>query len=128
MDIHHKVVAVLHVAFAVVILLALTALTLFFGVWSSFFDGSDFPLSILTVVVTALAVPLTLIALVQLVAGAMFLAGRWGARPWLIGMGALQLPNLPFGTALGVYTLWALLRRQQPAVQIVCTPTSLSRS
>jgi hypothetical protein len=128
MDIHHKVVAVLHVVFAAITLLIIAALTLFFSVLSSFFTGSDFPLGIVAAFVAALAVPFVLVAAAELVAGMMFLAGRQGARPWLIGMGALQLLNVPFGTALGIYTLWALLRTEQPVVQIVCTPTSLSRS
>jgi hypothetical protein len=128
MDTHHKVVALLHMVFAAMTLLAIAAVTLFFGVFSSFFSGSDFPLAIVAAFVAALAVPFALIALAELVAGAMFLAGRQGARPWLIAMGVLQLLNLPFGTAVGAYTLWALLRTEQPVVQIVCTPTSLSRS
>ncbi|RQP25523.1 hypothetical protein [Piscinibacter terrae] len=128
MDIHHKVVAVLHVVFAAITLLVIAALTLFFGVLTALFPSTEFPLAIFAAFGAALAVPFVLVAVAELVAGAAFLAGRQGARPWLIGMGALQLLNLPFGTALGIYTLWALMRTEQPVVQIVCTPTSLSRS
>jgi len=33
---------------------------------------------------------------------------RWG-RPLVLVLGVLNLFNLPIGTAVGIYTLWALL-------------------
>ena len=45
------------------------------------------------------------------------LIGGWGLlkrRPWarilVMILGALQLLNIPVGTAIGIYTLWALMR------------------
>ena len=125
MDIHHKVVGGLHVVFGAVSLMLIAAATLLFGVLSGFIQDSPLALSMLAAFGAAVATVFALIALAELVAGAMLLAGRRGARPWLIGFGMLQLLNIPFGTALGAYTLWALTN-EQPRVVIVSTPTSLS--
>jgi hypothetical protein len=50
------------------------------------------------------------------------LATGWGLlerKPWArtltIILGILALPNLPFGTALGIYTLWVLLPAESEA-------------
>lgn len=126
MDIHHKVVGVLHIVFGAIGLMIIAIVTLFFGVASSFVEDKQFPLATVAAFGAAVAGAFALIALVELVAGAMLLAGRKGAKPWVIGFGAMQLLNVPFGTALGIYTLWALLR-EQPTMVIVSTPTSLPR-
>jgi hypothetical protein len=51
-----------------------------------------------------------------LISGILGLIAGWGLlerRPWArmlaIVLGCFQLVNLPFGTALGIYTLWTLL-------------------
>jgi hypothetical protein len=48
-------------------------------------------------------------ALVGLVVGCGLLARQSWARMAAIVLGGLNLLDIPFGTALGVYTLWALL-------------------
>jgi len=37
----------------------------------------------------------------------------WG-RPVVLVLGVLDLLDIPFGTALGIYTLWALLHEPDP--------------
>ena len=41
--------------------------------------------------------------------GRALLARRPGGRPAALGMAVINLVVLPFGTALGIYTFWALL-------------------
>jgi hypothetical protein len=45
--------------------------------------------------------------------GFALLKGGRNARVFVIVIGVLDLFNFPCGTLLGMYTLWALLRRQQ---------------
>lgn len=41
---------------------------------------------------------------------------RW-AKATLLVLGAVNLPSLPFGTALGIYTFWVLLKRKPRTAQ-----------
>jgi hypothetical protein len=59
---------------------------------------------------------LPLLGIAFLALGAVGVAIAWGllarqswARMAAIVFGGLNLPDIPFGTALGIYTLWALL-------------------
>ena len=76
------------------------------------------------------ALPMAVILLVTSgaeIAGGVALIGRnvgphgW-ARPLLIGVSALQLLIFPIGTAIAIYTIWALLFLK-PAVPALPTPT-----
>jgi hypothetical protein len=126
MNIHHRIVAVLHILFAAAgfALLALVYVSVDFAF--SFIALSDEIRQVVMSILSVLAVPLTALCAGQLVAALLYLNQRLGARPWLIAFGALQLLNLPFGTALGVYTLWALLAvppLDPPAAAIVTSGT-----
>ena len=57
-----------------------------------------------------IAIALILIALVDLVGAIGMLRGQPWARPILIGISILELPIFPFGTAVGLYTLWTFLK------------------
>jgi len=57
------------------------------------------------------------IGMIAVVAGLPGIIGGWGllarknwARIVVLIVGILNLPNFPLGTALGVYTLWVLLK------------------
>ena len=125
MDIHHKVVGVLHILAAAISLLLIAAAILFFGFVSALEPVDEFPFTLLLAFGAVFAGFFALVSLTELIAGAMLLSGKPGARPWVIGFGVLQLLNIPFGTALGIYTLWALMRKQPSG--IVAAHTSLPR-
>ena len=57
-----------------------------------------------------IAIAHLLIALVDLVGAIGLLRGHSWARPILIGISVLELPIVPFGTIVGIYTLWAFLK------------------
>jgi hypothetical protein len=110
MDTHHKIVAVLHILAAAFVLLVIGTISLFFGAVSAIAPAREFPFDLLLTFGGVIMSTFAIVAVAQLVAAAMLLKGHAGARPWVIGFGILHLLNFPFGTALGVYTLWALLR------------------
>ena len=61
---------------------------------------------------------LVLLALVDVIAGVALLKGGRNARVFVIVIGVLDLFNFPWETLLGMYTLWALLRRP-PVLDVV---------
>lgn len=63
---------------------------------------------------------LLLISTPGLIAGIGLLRYREWARILTIVLSALELPGVPFGTALGVYGLWVLLNNQ--TVQLFARP------
>lgn len=110
MDIHHRAAAILHIVSSV---LALCMILVFFLAVSGFAvfgagtGASGLVFGFGTVFLGVMAVP----ALADLVAAIAFLRGSATARIFLIVFGALDLLAFPWGTLIGVYTLWALLRK-----------------
>src|SRR5215471_18235120 len=104
MQTHVKVLAILHIVFGVLgVLIGLGVLVLFGG--------------LVLVVLLALSVP-------GIVAGVGLLSFQPWARILTIVLSILDLLNIPFGTALGVYGLWVLftaegaqLFEQRPSMQ-----------
>ena len=112
---HIRVVAWLHIVFGTLGLCAALVALLFFGGLAGLVGVTDHssdaraavPIlgiigGIAFVVIAALSAP-------GLAAGIGLLRYRSWARILTIIISALHLFNVPFGTALGVYSLWALL-------------------
>ncbi|MES2298852.1 MAG: hypothetical protein V4582_17540 [Pseudomonadota bacterium] len=118
MDTHQRIVAILHLIHGVLIALVLLLLALFFGAVMSVgsLDGSV--RHIFGAVGALVFAPFIAMAIAQIIAAVYLLQGSRAARPWIIVFGALSLLNFPIGTALGVYTLWALLRTDPKATLI----------
>jgi hypothetical protein len=66
--------------------------------------------AVLSVVGIAVAGPLGVLSLPGIVAGVGLLQRRGWARVVALIVAALNLPNFPIGTALGLYTGWVLLQ------------------
>ena len=65
---------------------------------------------------------LTVLALPGIIGGwGLFTDRTWG-KPVVLVLSVLQLANIPFGTALGIYSFWALLRDPQPQPSPVQNP------
>ncbi len=122
MDTHVKVVGILHVIFgAIGILVAVGFLLLFGGIAGVVGLSADHPDA-------ALAVPIVgaVGGILFLIIGVISLPGLIGGigllklAPWsrvlMIVVSALDLVNVPFGTALGIYGLWALTRPETEAM------------
>jgi len=112
---HIQIVAALHIALGTLSLLAAIAvfasLVLAGGIVIS--QGEYEAASIIGIVAVFLGTFLALLGLPGIIGGLALFAGWSWARPLVLVLGVLQLVNVPFGTALGVYTLWALLRDPQ---------------
>jgi len=115
---HVKVLAILHIVFsslclvaALIILLATGAVTSIVGTAA---DPSDAQIAIPFIRLGGGAAAFFLIALG--VPGLVVGVGLLKLRPWArilgIVISALDLTHIPFGTALGIYGLWVLFNRE----------------
>lgn len=113
-DTHGKIAAVLHIILGTFCLLAVLFVTLFVG-GTAYFANIDFPFAGLIASLGAIVVGLfALYGLAQVGSGIAYLRGSDVARVLLIIFSVLQLFNFPIGTAIGAYSLWALLRNAEP--------------
>jgi hypothetical protein len=64
------------------------------------------------IVATVIGIFLFVIALPSIIAGVGLLKRKPWARILSLILGALNIFNIPFGTALGIYTFWVLLNDQ----------------
>ena len=114
MDTHIRIVAILHIIFGLLTLLAagivFVALGTIGGVVAT--QGEVESAGILGVLAVSVSGLLFFLSLPDIIGGWALLAGKCWGRILVIVLGFLNLLNLPFGTALGIYTLWALLRDQ----------------
>lgn len=117
MQTHVKVLGALYLTlsgcFLVMALFLLLALGSAAGIVGAAADSQDAAIAIPIIGITgvALGVLLGLLALPGLVAGYGLLKFKPWARILTIVLSALNLINIPFGTALGVYGLWVLLNK-----------------
>ena len=128
---HVKIVAILNIVFGGVGALAGVGLLVLFGgiagiVAVAAQDDPDAAMAIpiLGIMLMGLLVLVLICSVPQIVAGIGLLKFRQWARILTIVLSALNLFNVPLGTAVGVYGLWVLLNseteqlfRSAPAVQ-----------
>jgi len=116
MDTHVKVLAVLHLVFAVIGLVSAVIVMLVFGGAAGIVGASGDPdaaeaLPIIGITGTAIVSLVTLMALPSLVVG----IGLWKRHAWArvggIVLSILLLFGFPFGTILGAYGLWVLFSK-----------------
>ncbi len=113
---HIQIVAALHIAMGALSLLGAIAVFAFLGLASGIVvsQGEHQAGGIIGVVAVVVAGFLAVLALPGIIGGWALLAGRSWGRPFVMVLGVIHLINIPFGTALGIYTLWALLREPPP--------------
>ncbi len=115
---HIRVIAWLHIVFGALGLCAALLALLFFGglagiVGMSGHSGdSRVAMPILGILGGVAFVVLAAVSIPGLVAGIGLLSFRSWARILTIILSAVHLLNVPLGTALGVYGLWALLSNE----------------
>jgi hypothetical protein len=73
-------------------------------------QGQHEAAGVIRIVAVAIGAFLALLAVPGIIGGWALLVGRSWGRPFVLVLGALHLLNIPLGTALGIYTFWALLR------------------
>jgi serine/threonine protein kinase len=121
---HLQIVALLHIGFGVLTLLGavtvLFALGIPFGITLS--EGDTEAPKVLGIIGFFLGAALTLLALPGIIGGWGLFTGRAWGRTVVLVLSIVQLANIPFGTALGIYSLWALLRDPQPQPSPIQSP------
>lgn len=112
LDIHTRVVAALHIVCGLLTLAVPLALAGFFTAIVGFVPSMNDPgiVGLITTIGSFILIPFILLGLGETVAGICLLGGGRTARGFVIAFGILQLINIPIGTAIGIYTLWALFR------------------
>jgi hypothetical protein len=116
---HIKLIGILHIVMGGLGLLAGLCLFVFFGALAGFVGSQDHDLvavPILGSIGGIIFIIAAVLSLPSLICG----IGLIGFRPWarILGiiLSVLHLFNVPFGTALGIYGLWALLSREGEAL------------
>jgi hypothetical protein len=110
---HVKILGILHIVFGAMGVFAAVVVLMIFGGISAFVGMSDhannLPVPILGVIGGFVFILLLVLSLPGLVIGVGLMRFRPWARIAAIILSALDLFNIPFGTALGIYGLWVLL-------------------
>jgi hypothetical protein len=121
---HIQIVAALHIAMGVVSLLGAIVVFVVFGIAGSVVvsQGERQAASILAIIAVALGSFLAVLALPGIIGGWALLTGRSWGRPLVLVLGAIHLINIPLGTALGIYTIWALVH--EPVSQVPSASTN----
>ena len=114
METHVKVLAILHIVFgALGVLIGLGLFVVFGGVAGVVqMDGDEdapFVVPMLGAIGGLIMVFAFALSVPGIIAGVGLLSYRPWARILTIVLSALDLLNIPFGTALGIYGLWVLL-------------------
>ncbi|HSA97335.1 MAG TPA: hypothetical protein VLJ16_14895 [Acidobacteriota bacterium] len=109
---HVKVIGILWIIYGVLFLaLALLALLVFFGV-ATIPNVEDVEPGLLRLIGIFVSSFLGLIALPQIIGGLGLIGCREWARILMLVLSFISLPNVPFGTFLGAYTMVVLFNRE----------------
>ena len=109
MEKHVTVLGVLYIASSALgILAAIIVFTAVVG--GGLISGDSEAMAITAIVGPIIALFLILVSLPGIIGGIGLLKRRNWARILVLVLGFLNLINIPFGTALGVYTIWTLLK------------------
>jgi len=109
MEKHVTVLGILYLAFSVLgLLLAIIIFTAVVG--GGIISGDSEAIAITSIVGPAVALFFVLLSTPGLIGGIYLLKHRPWARILVLILGFLNLINIPFGTILGIYTLWVLMQ------------------
>ena len=107
MDKHISAIGILYIIYFVFsLLVAALVFSILYG--TGILAGNRESMAILTTIGTIVSAYLLILALPCLIAGIGVLKHRNWGRVLSIVIGALSLLNFPFGTLLGVYTIWVM--------------------
>jgi len=124
MEKHIQLVGILNIVYRSITLLLGLALFLFAAAFWDIFDylvriGAAQPheiplelMSLIPIILSCVAFLVTLVSILGIVAGAAVLKRREWGRILLLVVSFFNLMRIPFGTVLGIYTLWVLLNSE----------------
>lgn len=106
---HVTILAWLYIVFNIIgVLVAMLLFMLIIG--GGFISGDTEAIAIMAIVATSLAFMLSLFSVPGIIGGIGLLYMKPWARIMVLILGFLELLNFPFGTALGIYTIWLLMK------------------
>ena len=109
MEKHIRILGVIYIAFGALGILA--ALLLFIGFTGKGLASENKEILLISAsAATAVSILLIVISVLAIIGGEGLLRRRSWARLLVIILGCLYLLSFPLGTAIGIYTLWALTK------------------
>ena len=122
-DTHVRVAAWLHIALGVLWVSVGLFFGLFFGAFGALMGAASHGSATgIVALIAGFGFVLFLIVMafpvLEIVGGVLLLRGSPVGRVITIVFSVLELINIPFGTAVGIYSLWALLREVPPTAPV----------
>jgi hypothetical protein len=116
MNTHIKLVGIFHIVLGAMGLIGALVIFTIFGTASGIVvsQGERGAATLIGVVALFIGGLIALFSVPDIIGGWALLAGKSWARVLMIVLGCFDLLHFPLGTALGVYTLWVLLRAPEP--------------
>jgi phage shock protein PspC (stress-responsive transcriptional regulator) len=115
MEDHVKVLGIIYIAFSALgLILAFFAFVAITG--GGLISGDDTAITVTSIVGTALAGVVVLLSAPGIIGGMGLLKKQSWARILVLVLGIINLINIPFGTALGIYTIWVLTNKDTEAL------------
>jgi hypothetical protein len=106
---HITVLAWLYVVFNIIgVLVAILLFAIIFG--GGLISGDSEAIAITAIVATVIGFMLCIFSVPGIIGGIGLLYMKSWARILVLILGFLELFNFPFGTALGIYTIWILMK------------------
>jgi hypothetical protein len=107
---HITIVGAFHIAYAMwEIMWAVVIFVVVFGLTSSLIGADRTTLSVLTSVGCLAPGMLIAVSVLGIIGGAGLLRLRSWARYLVLVLSIVDLLNIPFGTAIGIYSIWVLV-------------------
>lgn len=113
MDIHKQIAAWLAIVTGVLSLFVTLIVFLFLGGVAAL-AGNAQVTGVFATLGVFVFVFFGLFAIINVVAGASYLRGSSVAKIWLVIANIFSLFGFPIGTLIGAYSLWAILKEDQP--------------
>jgi len=111
MEKHVTVLGALYIAFNILgIMAAFIVFTVIVG--GGLLSGDSEAIVITSIVGTVIAFFLSITSLPGIVGGFGLLKRKYWAKILVTILGCINLIHIPFGTVLGIYTLWVLLNKE----------------
>ena len=126
-DTHIRVAAWLHIAMGVLVAGAFACAALFIGFFGAIVGAAtegaaNGVLGWIEGMGIAMMLFFMAFPVLEIVGGALLLAGSPAGKAITILFSVLHLLNIPFGTAVGIYSMWALLREVPPQPSMAVEP------
>lgn len=111
MEGHIRTVASLHIALSIIGFLGAIILYSILNLIGNFVDDQNAQM-ILSIVANALVVFLFVLSIPGFIAGLGLFKHKEWARIIILIISALKLLSFPIGTAVGIYSIWALIQKE----------------